>query len=116
MKKLIIVSLTTLVATYILPGVEVEGIIPALFFAIILGLLNFTLGNFLKFSGCLINLLTLGLFNLIINTIMVLFADKFIDQMTIHGFLSALLLSVLIAIATSIFDQDSVKHTPKNRM
>jgi len=66
------------IAAYLIPGIEVDGFVTALIFAVVLGIVNATLGVILKILTAPLNWLTLGLVSLVINVLMVLLVDKFI--------------------------------------
>lgn len=98
MRNLLITSIVTIVMSYILPGITVETFLSALLFAFILGITNGLIGTIIKTMGCLLAILTLGLFNLIVNGAMVLLADKFVDGVQIDGLFTAIILSIVISI------------------
>lgn len=102
--RLIISTLAVLVTAYLLPGVYVENFMTAVIVAIVLGLLNVLVKPLLILFSLPVVLFTLGLFLIVINTLIILLADKFIDGFKVNGFWWALLFSVLLSIVTSIFN------------
>lgn len=105
MKQIVITCLVVLVMSYLIPGIAVTSFSSLIFFAIILSLLNATLGRLIKWVGCLINLLTLSLFNLVVNACMVQLTDQLIQGVHIDRFLTALLLALIISLA-NLFSQN----------
>jgi putative membrane protein len=95
----IISAVLLLVVSRLVPGFEVDGLRSALIAALVIGLVNATLGVFLKIVTFPLTLLSLGLFLLIINALMLLFASTFVRGFIVHGFVpafwGALLLSLL---------------------
>jgi len=95
----IIHAVLLLVVSQVVPGFEVDGLRSAMIAALVIGLVNATLGLFLKIVTFPLTLLTLGLFLLIINAMMLLFASHFVRGFIVHGFVpafwGALLLSLL---------------------
>jgi putative membrane protein len=95
----IIHAVLLLVVSHVVPGFEVDGLRSAMIAALVIGLVNATLGVFLKIVTFPLTLLTLGVFLLIINAMMLLFASHFVRGFIVHGFLpafwGALLLSLL---------------------
>ena len=91
-------------------------------FGLVLGLLNGLLKPLLKLLTCPLILLTLGLFNLVINTIM-LYAANWVGSMFdsglyIENFWSALLGAVIISVINVLFDglvKDSKKKKKKHK-
>lgn len=102
--KLIITAVVAYLLPNVLSGVHVTTFSAAIIFAIVLGLLNLFVKPILHLFSFPITLLTLGLFALVINAIIVLIADYFIDGINIDGFLWALIFSVALSIVTSILE------------
>jgi putative membrane protein len=95
----IISAVLLLVVSRLVPGFEVDGFRSAMIAALVIGLVNATLGVFLKIVTFPLSILTLGLFLLIINALMLIFASSFVRGFVVHGFApafwGALLLSLL---------------------
>jgi putative membrane protein len=64
--------------SHLVPGFHVAGFVPALIAALVIGLLNATVGLFLKIITFPLSILTLGLFLLVINGVMILIASAFV--------------------------------------
>lgn len=103
--RLLIYGLAVFLAAYILPGVHVTSVWIAILVALILTLLNFTLKPLLVILTIPITILTLGIFLLVINTLIILAADALIDQFEVDGFWWALLFSVLLSLINSLFQR-----------
>ena len=101
--RLIISSIAVLICAYIIPGAEVDGFISALVVAGVLALLNVLVKPVLVILTIPITILTLGLFLLVINTILVMLASWLVPGFTIDGFWWALLFSVVLSVINSIF-------------
>lgn len=86
-----------LVSAYIVPNVETT--VPAAFvLAIVLGLINAFLKPILLLLTLPLTIVTLGLFALVINAILVLLADAIVPGFETAGFVSALLFSIVLAL------------------
>jgi putative membrane protein len=83
-------ALTLLVIAHFLPGFVVRGLVPALLAALVIGLLNATLGLLLKIITFPITILTLGLFLLVINAMMILLASHIVTGFHVSGWIPAL--------------------------
>ena len=83
-----------------MPGISVENFKYAFFLAIVISLINLFIKPVLLFITLPINILTLGLFTLIINAVLLIFASHIVPGFHIDGFLSALLGSIIISILT----------------
>lgn len=91
-----------LLAKYIVPGVHITDFLTAIIFAIVLGLLNMIVKPILSILGLPLTVITFGLFSLVINAVIILLTDYFVDGMTVDGFWWALLFSVALSIVTSL--------------
>lgn len=92
-------AILLLVVAKVVPGFHVTGLKAALIAALVIGLINGTLGLFLKIITLPLTIFTFGLFLLVINAIMLLVAAHFVRGFSVTGFfpafLGALALSVL---------------------
>jgi len=100
--RLLITAIVAYLLTKILPGVHFEGFSTAIIFAIVLGVLNVIVKPILSLFGLPLTIITLGLFALVINALIILIADYFIDSMKIDGFWWAFIFSILLSIITSL--------------
>jgi putative membrane protein len=90
------------IAAFIVPGtaVTVSG---ALIAAVVLGILNLFLRPILIILTLPITILTLGLFSLVINAILVLLASAIVPGFAVAGFWSALLFSIVLTLVHWVF-------------
>jgi putative membrane protein len=104
--KLIIRILLTAVVVFLiakfLPGVSVAGYGTAVIVALVLALLNLIVKPILVILTLPVTILTLGLFLLVINAVIILLADSFISGFGVDGFWIALIFSLLLSIFQSI--------------
>jgi len=96
-------ALIILVLSYILPGVTVSGFITALAVALVLGLVNAFIKPILLLLTLPINILTLGLFTLVINAALVLLVSSVVPGFHVAGFWWALVFSIVLSLSNSIF-------------
>jgi putative membrane protein len=104
-------------AVWIVPGIGFNGNwTGVLWLALIFGLLNALVRPLLKFLTCPLIILTLGLFTIIINTVMLLLTSRvgqaFGIGLTVDGFWTAVLGSLVISIVSiimSIIFRDELK-------
>ena len=80
------------------PGFNVSGLGAALAAAFAIGLLNATLGLILKLITFPISFLTLGLFLLVINAVMILIASHLVRGFRVNGILPAFFGAALLAL------------------
>jgi putative membrane protein len=100
-KLLITILLLLLVANYI-PGIEVSGFYIAFIVAIILGVVNLIIRPFLVLLTLPINMMTFGLFTLIINAALFWFVSTFIQGFTVDGFIPAFIGALIISLGSSL--------------
>lgn len=102
--KFILSAILAFVLTKFLPGAHLAGFTDALLLVLVLGILNAVLKPILKLLGFPITVLTLGLFLLVINAVIVLLADYLLAGFKVDGFLYALIFSITLSIVTAIVD------------
>jgi putative membrane protein len=90
---------------YLMKGVIVDEFTTALTVAIVLGLLNFFVKPILVLFTLPVTIFTLGLFLLVINAVMILLCDYFIDGFRISSFWTALLFSIVLSLSQSLVYQ-----------
>lgn len=94
-----LVSTAAIVITaYLLPGVKVAGVFAALVAALVLGLINAVLKPLLILLTLPLNILTLGLFTLVINALLIMLAAAIVPGFFVQGFWWALLFGLVLAI------------------
>ena len=91
-------AIALLVVSRIVPGFVVQGLWPALIAALVIGLLNATLGFFLKVVTFPLSILTLGIFLLVINGLMILMASNIVRGFHVRGFVPAFWGAVVLAL------------------
>ena len=99
--RLIISSLSIFLAGWLLPGVQIDSFTTAIGIAIVLGLLNATLKPLLIIITIPITVLSLGLFLLIINALIIGIADQWIDGLHVRSIWTAIVFSFLISTINS---------------
>ena len=94
----------------LVPGIRIGGPGSVFFAALVLGVLNAFLRPLVLFVTLPINLLTLGLFTLIINGFMLWLTSEVVRGFEVHGLWSAVcgaLLLSLISFVLNLFVSDS---------
>lgn len=102
--RLLVTAVVAYFLAYLLPGIHFDGFGGAIIFAIVLGILNLIVTPVLKILGLPLTIITLGLFSLVINALVILIADYFIDSMNIDGFLWAFIFSIALSLITSLLN------------
>jgi putative membrane protein len=102
--KWIVSALALLAVTYIVPGFRVVNLPSALVAVLVIGFLNMTLGMLLKLITFPFAILTLGLFFLVINAIMLLIASKITPGLQIASFGAAFIGAAVLAVVHMVID------------
>ena len=102
--KILISSLAVMVTALLLPGIRVENYLIALLVALVLAVLNASLKPLLIIFTIPVTVITLGLFLIVINAIVVITADWLVDGFEVRGFLWAVIFSLVLSVVTSIFE------------
>jgi len=100
--KLLITAILVVVLSKILPGVTTDGYVSAILVALSLSILNFIVRPILVVLTLPVTVVTLGVFLLVINAIIIMLADWLVGGFNVDGFLYALLFSIILAIARSL--------------
>jgi len=101
-KTWIISTIVILLAAYILPGVNTT-LVGALVFAVVLGVINTFIRPIILILTLPINIVTLGLFTLVINAGLILLSAKIAPGFGVDGFWWALLFSAIVFLIGSLF-------------
>jgi putative membrane protein len=86
-----------------IPGFHVQGWGVALIAALLLGLVNATLGFVLKLLTLPLVLITFGLFSFVVNAVMLLLVALLVPGFSINGFWPALLASLILAAVNMVW-------------
>jgi putative membrane protein len=96
-------GIAVVLTAYLLPGVEINDYWTALVVVIVLGIVNVVVKPFLLILTIPVTVLSLGLFLLVINALMILLTDYFVDGFSVDGFWLALLFSLVLSLFNSLF-------------
>lgn len=103
----VVSALAILVAAYILPGVQVQSLVTALVLAVVLGVINAFLKPLLVILTLPLNILTLGLFILVINAVLIMLAGAIVPGFTVVNFWWALLFGLVLSLINSFLNKFS---------
>lgn len=93
-----------IIASYVLPGIHIRDYTSALIAAAVLALLDSFVKPVLVFLTIPITLVTLGLFLLVINALIVLFGARIVDGFEVDGFWWALGFSLIVSIIVTLLE------------
>jgi putative membrane protein len=106
-------AVALLIVAHLVPGFGVEGFKAALIAAVVIGLINATLGLILKVITLPLTLLTLGVFWWVVNAFMLMLASRMLaPNFVVSGFLAAFLGAVVLSLVNLVLRKvaDEVKN------
>ncbi len=96
-------ALSLLIVSYFVPGFYLKGFTAALIAAVVIGLINATIGLFLKIITFPLTIVTLGIFWLIINALMLILASKLLSpDFVITGFWPAFIGAIALSLVNMV--------------
>lgn len=99
----LISAVALLIVAYFVPGIYVRGFTGALIAAAVIGLVNATLGTFLRIITFPVWILTFGLFLIIINAAMLKVAAFFMPSLfQVSTWLAAIIGAILLSLVSAI--------------
>jgi putative membrane protein len=96
-------ALALIITAQLVPGFHVRNLTAALVAAAVIGLLNATIGLVLKIITFPITILTLGIFLLVINGLMILAASSVVHGFHVYGMVPAFWGAVVLALLGMLF-------------
>jgi putative membrane protein len=102
--EVLLMGLAVLLGAFLVPGVSVDGYGSALLAAILIAVVNSTIGLILRVFTFPLNFLTLGLVSFIISVLMILLVDSWMSGFNTSGFLSAAVLAIVVTVIKVILD------------
>jgi putative membrane protein len=98
----VISALAVWITSRVVPGFYVDGASAALIAAVVIGLVNATLGILLKLITLPLTILTLGVFWFVINAIMLELASTFVPGFHIQSFAAAFWGGIVLSLVNMI--------------
>jgi len=103
--RVLITALAVWVADYFLSGVHISSDAKTIIIvALVLALLNTFIKPILVILTIPVTIVTLGLFLLIINALMVKWADSLIEGFTVNGWWPAILFSLIVSLVSALLN------------
>lgn len=100
--NLLFTALFVILLANFLPGISVDSLYTAVIVAVVLALLNMFIKPIIVLFTLPVTVLTLGLFLLVINALIVVLCDYLIDGFKIVDFIHALIFSLILSVCQSI--------------
>ena len=100
--RILITSFLVVLLSHFMTGVHVDNFTTALIVAVVLGLLNIFVKPILVILTLPITFITLGLFLLVINALIILLCDNIVGGFSVDSFFTALLFSIILSVSQSL--------------
>jgi len=100
--RLLVTALAAMLSAYILPGVTIKDFTTALVLALVLAILNLLVKPILIILTLPATIITLGLFLLVINAVIILLASNLVKGFKVDGFFWALIFSLVLTVVSGI--------------
>lgn len=104
----VLFALAVVFTAWLVPGISVENFQNAMLVTVIIALINIFVRPLIVFITLPINILTLGIFTLVINSLLLMLAGYLSPGFEVSGFLSALLGSIVLAFLALIINMTVV--------
>jgi putative membrane protein len=95
-------AVSLIIVAHLVSGFRVTGFGAALLAALVIGLINATLGLLLKVVTFPLTIVTFGLFLLVINALMLRLASAVVPGFEVAGFWPALLGAIILAVLNTV--------------
>lgn len=102
--KILVTALAAIIVSRLLPGVKINNSVTAVLLALVLALLNGFVKPILIILTIPITIVTLGLFLLVINILIIKWASQIVPGFEVSGWWSALLFSILLSFTTAVIE------------
>jgi putative membrane protein len=100
--RILITAVLVVVIAHFMPGVSVDTFTTSLIVAVVLGLLNIFIKPILILFTLPITIVTFGLFLLVINALIILLCTKIVGGFHVQSFWTAVFFSIILSISQSI--------------
>lgn len=100
--RVLVTAVLVLLISHFMTGVHVASFTTSLIVAVVLGLLNVFIKPILVLFTLPITFFTLGLFLLVINALIIILCDNIVGGFDVDNFFTALLFSIILSVSQSL--------------
>ena len=98
----LISAIAIFIAAQLIPGVDVT-LCGAILLAVVLGLINIFLKPIITLLTLPLNIVTLGLFSLVVNALLIMLAGFVVPGFVVTGFWAAFFFAILLSLVNALF-------------
>lgn len=103
--KWLIYTILIIFVAWIIPGISVDNFFSAMLACLVIGFINIFIKPVVQLVSLPVTFLTLGLFAVVINALLLMLAGIITPGFTVEGFFSALFGSIILSVFTSIINK-----------
>lgn len=112
----LVIAAAIAITAAIVPSVEIDGGVLALLgVALLFGIVNAVLGPILRFLSLPLNLITFGLFALVVNGVLLLVTAGLSDSLEVGGFFAAIIAACLISLLSTVMSFALIRVVEKQQ-
>lgn len=100
--RILVTAVLVMVIAYFLPGVRVDSFGTSIIVAVVLGLLNIFIKPILVLFTLPVTIITFGLFLLVINAVIIMLCTEIVTGFEVSSFWTALLFSIILSLLQSL--------------
>lgn len=108
--KWVLFALVIMLIAWVIPGISITGFISALIVVLVMSVVNLFVRPLINLISLPLNVLTFGLFSLVINTLLFLLIAKFSPGFQIEGFWSGFFGALILAVLSPLIDKINLKR------
>lgn len=100
--RLLINALALIITTFFVPGLRLAGVSTAVYASLVWGIVNTLIRPIFSFFTFPLQILSLGIFTLVINALMLALTAKLVPGFNIYNFSSAFFGAIVLSIVSMI--------------
>jgi len=108
-KHWIVSAIAIGISAYIIPGAQVT-LLGAVVLAVVLGIINAFIKPVLTLLTLPLTVVTLGIFSLVLNALLIILASKIVPGFSIAGFWTAFLFSIVLSLVNALFGTNRIEN------
>lgn len=105
-------ALSLLIVDLAVPGVNIATFVSALIAGVVIGIVNSTVRPVVSFFSLPLNILTLGLFSLVVNGICLWLAAAFVPGFSISGVPAIIIAPIVLSFVNTFLSKYFVQRNP----
>ncbi|BAZ07876.1 phage holin family protein [Calothrix sp. NIES-3974] len=105
-------ALSLLIVDLAVPGVNIATFASALIAGVVIGIINSTVRPVVSFFSLPLNILTLGLFSLVVNGVCLWLAAAFVPGFSINGLPAIIIAPVVLSLVNTFLSKYFVQRNP----